>query len=267
MPKHTPQIPLATSREYAWQAHVNGTDAAEFHGDCTSPIDRALRGVGSPLLAALAQWKVDEDIDYADGYGLIGEFAPPNTRTVFVRVRCRKCEACLGYKRRLWTARAIYEVRQSMRTWFGTLTVGPERRLWAQMVADKRAVMARGESLSSLSSVERTRALAAVLAPEVTRWLKRVRKAARSDKLRYLLVTEAHSDGFPHFHLLLHERGQPVSKRTLEAKWLYGFSNWRLVPAGEIRQVGYVCKYIAKSAQTRVRASRHYGQSPIEYGQ
>ncbi|WP_324742999.1 hypothetical protein U8326_06245 [Tsuneonella sp. CC-YZS046] len=230
-----------------------------MHGDCLSPVDRALRGVGSVALARLGQWQDDDDLDYVEGHGMLGDFKEPATRTVYVRVRCRKCARCLAHKRRLWTARAMDEVRWSMRTWFGTLTVSPERRFQATMLADKRVSNTRCESLSSLSSVERTRAIARELQPEVTRWMKRVRKASRA-QLRYLLVCEPHKDEFPHFHLLLHERGQPVAKRTLEEKWSYGFSNFRLVPAGEVAHVGYVCKYISKSAMTRVRASRRYGQ-------
>lgn len=265
-PKPIPQIPYATATDYAWTAHLTGSDAAEFHGDCTAPVDIALRGVGSVALKRLTQWRDDPSVDYADGYGVVGEFNHPKTRSVYLRVRCRKCERCLAYKKRLWTARGIAEVRMSMRTWFGTLTVAPERRLWAQMVADKKCNLARREPLSKLTTVERTRAIAKELSPEVTRWLKRVRKASRSEGLRYLLVTEAHKDGFPHFHVLLHERGQPVGKRLLEEQWRYGFSQFRQIPTGEIDPVRYVCKYIAKSPLTRVRASRHYGQLQIGDG-
>lgn len=260
-----PQIPLASATEYAWQAHINGSDAAELHGDCSSPIDRALRGVGSIVLSNLAQLAANDNWDYLGRYGYTWvpgkepDFRPPKTRTITVRVRCRKCPECLRHKRRLWTARGIDEVRTSMRTWFGTLTVSPERRFQAKLMADKREALRGNGSLSSLTSVERTRAIASVLNPEVTRWLKRVRKQSGAN-LRYLLVCEPHKDGFPHFHLLLHERGQPVTKRVLESQWTYGHSHWRLVPTGEVAQVGYVCKYITKSAQTRIRASRHYGQ-------
>ena len=263
MAKPIPQIPLATARDYAFQAHIAGTDAFELHRDCLKPVDQPLWGVQSVLEARLKEFAENDNLDAAEMDGVRwtkGGFDRPKARLVWVRVRCRKCEKCLEWKRGMWTARAIHEVRQSMRTWFGTLTVGPERRLWAQMVADKYAVQTRNESLSGLTGVERTRAIARVLSPEVTKWLKRVRKAARSEGLRYLLVVEPHGDFFPHFHLLLHERGQPVGKRLLEEKWRYGFSQFRLIPTGEVKAVGYVCKYISKSAQTRVRASRLYGQ-------
>lgn len=161
-----PQIPMASAVEYAWQAHIAGSDAAELHGDCTSPIDRVLRGVGSIALSRLAQLAAIDDWDYADGYGWVPgkepEFRPPNTRSVTIRVRCRKCAECLAHKRRQWTARGIAEVRHSMRTWFGTLTVSPERRFQAKLMADKREGVRGNGSLSKLSSVERTRAIAAV---------------------------------------------------------------------------------------------------------
>ena len=184
----------------------------------------------------------------------------PQVMTAWVRVACRKCDECLRHKRRLWTARAIAETRNALRTWFGTLTVSPERRFQATMLAERKANLRRCERLADLTDLARTKAIAAELAPEVTRWLKRVRKQSAAP-LRYLLVVEAHADGFPHFHLVLHETSlTQVSKRTLEGQWHYGFSSWRLVPHGEMRQVTYVCKYLTKSAQTRVRASRHYGQ-------
>lgn len=263
MAQPVPQIPLSTAREYAFRGAVIGSDAAPLHGDCSDPVDRELRGV-APLykqrLAALA----DPFVDYADGYGWLPgrepRPEPPAVHTVYVRVRCRKCPECLRHKRRLWTARGIQEVRQSSRTWFGTLTVAPEYRFWAKAKAEQKAATSRRESWSTLTPSERTKAIAAQLSPEVTRWLKRVRKASGA-KLRYLLVVEAHDDGFPHMHLLLHETTDSrVSKRQLESQWRYGISHWRLIEAGNVGSVGYVCKYITKSAQTRIRASQKYGR-------
>lgn len=255
-----PQISLGSARDYAWRAYVAGSDAATYHGDCLKPVDRLLRGVQSLALAGVQSLQGD-DWDYADGYGWIGPapFGPPVTRTVAVRVRCRKCANCLRQKRRMWTARAIDELGRSMRTWFGTLTVSPERRFHAMMLADRAAQSLWNAPLSSASQVDRTKLIAKQLLPECTRWLKRVRKESKAP-LRYCLVAEAHKDGFPHFHLLLHERGQPVTKRALEGQWRYGISHFRLVPIGEVKHAFYVCKYISKSPQTRIRASRGYGQ-------
>lgn len=258
-----PAVPLGAARDYAWRAYVHGSDAAPFHGDCRSPVDRMLRGVESLALARLKDLAAN-DWDFADGYGWIGPspIGSPDTRTVAVRVRCRKCPECLAQKRRMWTARAIDEIGRSMRTWFGTLTVSPERRFHAMMLADRESARRWAAPLNAQSPQDRTKLIAAQLLPEVTRWLKRVRKNSGAP-LRYLLVAEAHKDGFPHFHLLLHERGHPVGKRALEGSWTYGISHFRLVPIGEVKQAAYVCKYIAKSPQTRIRASRRYGQEVI----
>lgn len=266
MPYRPPQVPLATARYHAFKAHSEGSDASNLAGNCSRPIDRELRGVQALLPKQLAAIRDDPFVDYADGYGWLPgrepRPAPPATHTVVVRVRCRKCPECLDQKRRQWTARGIQEVRQSPRTWFGTLTVAPEYRFWAKARAEATCEQRRSERWPALSPSEQTKALAAILMPEVTRWLKRVRKQSKA-RFRYLLVCEAHADGFPHFHLLLHELDQQVSKRLLEAQWKYGFSNWRLIPPGEVRQVGYVCKYLTKSAQTRIRASRNYGQPDL----
>ena len=268
MAQPVPQIPLQLARSYRYQAMLAGDTAANLAGKCLRPIDRPLRGVEVLLPKQLATIKDDPFVDwYEDGGKVVwlpgrAPFEPekPKVMTAWVRVACRKCEECLKHKRRLWTARAIAETRNALRTWFGTLTVSPERRFQAMMLAERKALNRRCERLDDLTSIERTKAIAAELAPEVTRWLKRVRFVSKAP-LRYLLVVEAHADGFPHFHLLLHETSlAQVSKRTLEDQWTYGFSSWRLVPVGDMRQVTYVCKYLTKSAQTRVRASRHYGQ-------
>src|SRR3546814_8298459 len=89
----------------------------------------------------------------------------------------------------------------------------------------------------------------------VRSWLKRVRSVT-GVPLRYLLVVEPHDDGFPHFHILMHEQDSPVRKALLEEQWRSGFSHWRLVKNEDPRSVYYACKYLTKSHQTRVRASR-----------
>lgn len=175
--------------------------------------------------------------------------------------RCRQCAACLQHRRQLWTARAVDEIAASSRTWFGTLTVRPEERVRLAYLAERTRLRAGGELLSSLDSSERFRVLADALGSEVTRWLKRVRSAAKQP-LRYLLVAEAHKSGDPHMHILVHEPAGPIAKRTLEDQWRIGFSHWRLV-GQEPGAATYVCKYLAKDALTRVRASQHYGQTQL----
>lgn len=269
MPKEVPQIPIQTARSYAYQALLSGADAAPMHAKCMMPRDIPLRGVEMLLTKQLATVRHDPFVDWYDDNGET-RWVPgrepdapenPKVMTAWVRIRCRKCEECLKHRRRLWTARAMAETKNALRTWFGTLTISPERRFQAMLKAERDAGTRRAESLDKLDSNERLRAITRQLSPEVTRWLKRVRQQSKA-MLRYLLVVEPHQDGFPHFHMVLHEQSlTPCSKRILEDQWSYGFSQWRLVPQGEMRQVTYVCKYLTKSAQTRVRASRHYGQA------
>lgn len=170
--------------------------------------------------------------------------------------RCRKCAGCMRHRRTLWVARAVDEISVSSRTWFGTLTVAPEWRYRIECLAEMR-LREGNEQIRSLAPAEQFQYLADFLGKEATRWLKRLRKKA---KLRYLLVFEAHKDGFPHIHLLLHEGSEALRKADLEAQWRYGFSNWRLVDQRDTRPAWYVSKYLTKSSLTRVRASQLYGQ-------
>lgn len=178
---------------------------------------------------------------------------------VELQARCRKCEGCLAHRRRLWTARAVDEIEASDRTWFGTLTVAPMQRFQLRVIAERKHLRRGGESLSSLEPSEQFKLLAGELGKEATKALKRLRKNTGA-RFRYLLVTEAHKSGDPHLHILIHEQDKPISKRQLEAVWKFGFSKWKLVDRDRGAAV-YVCKYLAKDALTRVRASLKYGQA------
>lgn len=271
MPRH--QVTFRAAAQARYDAMQHGSDAANYAADCEEPHVIELRGVGPLLMRQLATVKDDPFVDWYDtptGPQWVPHREPdapkpPRVLTGYAKVRCRKCSRCLHYKKRLWTAKAISEVRQSHRTWFGTLTINPDRRVWAKSVAAKACLQRRAEHWSSLNDHDRTVAIAGVLQPEVTRWLKRVRKESRTT-FRYLLVVEPHKDGFPHFHMLLHETGTAVVKRLLEAQWKYGFSKWNLIDPASIKEARYICKYIVKSAQTRLRASQHYGQLREELG-
>lgn len=76
-------------------------------------------------------------------------------------------------------------------------------------------------------------------------------------RLRFLLVYEAHKDGFPHLHALIHEQGEVVTKRELQKQWPYGFTT---VKVCDVATSHYVTKYLTKSVRARVRASQRYGQ-------
>jgi len=193
------------------------------------------------------------------------------TRSLFVdmAVPCRKCPGCRRAKQREWTARAIAELRRSARTWFVTFTFAPHN----QAAMAYRARIA-SPSWNLLSDSEQFHRVHLEAAREVTLFLKRLKKARNDElrrakdkrrvKLRYFYVVEPHKSGLPHYHMLLHEcwNGSPewveVTKRQIQAQWILGYSSAMLATKS---RAYYVCKYIAKDAQCRVRASLRYGQS------
>lgn len=194
--------------------------------------------------------------------GLPGYLEPDRSKLPLeVSTRCRKCPGCLEHRRRLWTARAVDEVKASSRTWFGTLTVRPEDRFRLRMIADVECHTRRQEPLSSQSDAEQFKLSCGPLHAEATKFLKRIR-AESCARLRYLLVTEKHKSGDAHLHILLHEQDVAIPKALLERQWRLGFSHWRLCDRDEKAAV-YACKYLAKEALTRVRASARYGQAHL----
>jgi hypothetical protein len=122
-----------------------------------------------------------------------------------------------------------------------------------------RATAARkGIDLETLTDEKQFVARNAEISKEITRYIKRVRHHSRAS-LRYLVVTEAHKSGDPHYHMLLHEVSQdePVRKAILKDCWDLGFTHHKLVE--NERHASYVCKYLSKSMSARVRASQRYG--------
>jgi len=230
-------------RDFKARTLLEGREPA---GDCLRPIDMSIRGAPDPTMVGLGK---EKDLPAIVNFS----------------ARCRKCETCLRHRQSLWTARAIAECGVSTRTWFGTLTVGPDRRVSALYRAQVTVARSSGERWAQLDTAEQFRYVVDVLSRDVTLYLKRIRKAS-GVRFRYLLVSEAHKDGFPHFHVLLHEHGSAIPKRCLDAHWRVGFSQWRLVGMGDKAQAGYVCKYLSKSALTRVRASQRYGQASVIAG-
>jgi len=171
--------------------------------------------------------------------------------------RCRKCEGCLEHRRRLWTARALEETNVARRTWFGTLTVRPEDRFRLKLKAEIRARKRGWEPLAEMAPSDAFKKVVDEHNREITLFFKRLRKESGAP-LRYLLVTEKHKSGDPHFHCLVHEASVPVRKELLERQWPLGFSSWRLVR--DAKSAFYVCKYLSKDNETRVRASVRYGR-------
>lgn len=222
------------------------------------------------------------------------------SRVLELDVRCRRCHACLEHRKLYWRALARNEIASSARTWFGTLTVCPD----AQVQAQYRATLRLGKAGIKWAELDHEIQFAervAELTPEITRWLKRVRKNASVDlrqkarsadlcsasrgqrcachrlhdyqvPLRYLLVVEEHlgggaHHGLPHFHLLIHEPDEafPVRKDMMQSQWRLGFAHFKLVPNARddgYKFANYVTKYLTKSILCRARASLKYGQSP-----
>lgn len=208
-------------------------------GDCTAPVHREITGrpEGQP------KWH---------------EWEPGKRGTLILdlQVRCRQCESCLRARARHWALRAKSEIDAVARTWFGTLTLRPDRQNYYLNLA--RASYARsGDDLDRQPEEVIFRERAAAIGLEVTRYLKRVRKNSGA-RLRYVLVFEAHKSGDPHLHMLVHEVGGVVTYRHLSDAWTEGFTKWKLADTGASR---YVTKYLSKSMLARVRASVRYGES------
>lgn len=164
----------------------------------------------------------------------------------------------------MWAGRAALEFAQSWRTWLGTLTFAPHER-YRVLAAVRLRLAVEGVSFDALSEGERFRELAAELWPHLRNMVKRLRFAGM--ELRYLVACEPHRDGFPHFHVLLHEQRHHagVGRRQIEAQWRDGQSGVALGHASfklvrDVDGARYACKYLGKTATDRVRASQHYGQ-------
>jgi len=154
---------------------------------------------------------------------------------------CRKCPTCLKNRSRLWAGLMRKEILSSNRTWMATFTINPHWRFMFSL---------RSGSTDYLASYGE-------ISKEITKYLKRLRKAGF--KYRYVLVAEAHKDGYPHLHALIHEVSTPIPKSRLQSEWTFGFTTFKLITSNAA--TFYVAKYLAKDARTRIRASQRYGQS------
>lgn len=213
----------------------------DVSGDCQSPLDRVSRAR-----------------PYTD--------APGHRQTgleVRMVVRCRKCDRCRQIRRRVWSARARAEVQQSARTWFGTLTLRPEEQ-YKFLARARKLADARIEKFDGLPYWQQFELRHRAICPELTNYLKRVRKVSGAS-IRYLLVAEAHKSGAPHYHLLVHEPNpeEQVKHAQLSEQWKLGFSQWKLIT--EPSRAVYLCKYLSKSSAARVRASLRYGRNDDRY--
>lgn len=69
-------------------------------------------------------------------------------------------------------------------------------------------------------------------------------------------MIEAHKDGTPHVHMLLHEAGSRILYDHLWPCWWQGFFHAKLA---DEKSAYYVTKYVAKDLNHRIRASARYG--------
>jgi len=195
--------------------------------DCEKPYHRSIEGRLSKTL------DLDESlrsltVENGDIRGL--------PLAIYLQLRCRKCDACKRAKRNSWSYRAKYEVANSTRNWFVTLTLGHFFR--ANIPMENRLI-----EMQKL----------------VTKYFKRLRKNTGA-KFRYLCVFELHKDGTPHAHLLLHDTDERLRHKTITNTWLAGFSQAKLIELDTAQKaVYYVVKYLVKDNQTRIRSSLHYG--------
>lgn len=208
-------------------------------GDCEAPVDVIIEG--RPYSTHMRGYEYE-----------------PGKRGILVtelEVRCRSCNPCLRARARHWAARANVEYGRAPRSWFSTMTVSPEYRQRMLWLAQVRAADV-GSDFEALSDNDRFTTLCWGVGRELQRWLKRVRKQSAS-RLRYVAVFERHKDGFPHVHAILHETVGGVTERILRNQWSYGHS--KHVLARSSAACHYVCKYLAKSKEARIRASLRYG--------
>lgn len=234
------------------------------HSEVATLIGTALSAGGRMVARTICEWDVSNGCSNPVLMEFVGR--PPaqegekmvmiaaGTKTTLrldMYVACRKCAVCIRRRRRLWTVRAAAEISQANRTWFTTLTLQPARLFLAETVAKTRDI-----GYDERSQDEQDRARFAVVAEEIQRFLKRIRKNSKA-KLRYLCVQELHKSGQPHYHLLIHEVEGTLTKAVLQAAWRWGFSQAKLT---DPRTAIYVCKYLSKSEGARVRASLGYGR-------
>ncbi len=229
-------------------AIANGGDRPRFAtirkdvaGNCQSPLYREYYGA-EQILSSLDGRRTTKR-------GVV--------MTVELDIRCRKCEPCLRSRAAHWRFKCQNELSTAPRSWFVTLTFRPESQYRAKCAANLR-LLARSTTWEETTEDEKFRLVAEELGKEVTRYLKRLRKA--DARIRYCLVVEAHKTGLPHFHMLLHEVSEdhPVRHKLLADKWTSGFMNAKLT-SSDSRVAFYVTKYLTKSARARIRASADYG--------
>lgn len=144
----------------------------------------------------------------------------------------------------------LVETANAPRTWFVTWTLNPafQRKMDEMCEARHGTVDQKGR----LDICREWHQLA----------FKRLRRKLDAvARLRFVAVVEWHQSGYPHIHMLVHA---PVTSRQFKGSWQHGFEDIRLVSDDASR---YLTKYVLKGQDTKVWASKHYGQlSPATDG-
>lgn len=169
---------------------------------------------------------------------------------------CRQCGKCRLIRKWQWEMRMKYETTISERTWFVTLTLSAKAR--ADM--NRQVAIRANNDRVLLRERERWQYQDEVMYDWVRDYLKRCRyhfEAWGGARLRFVSVSEAHKDGTPHMHLLMHTKANITYRLLRRAKWGHGFVDARLADAETSE---YLTKYLTKQAG-RVRASQWYGDS------
>lgn len=198
--------------------HANGVVRWEVNsaGECAAPVVAHFRGVALPLPRSRMPIGVREYL-------------------VTCLRRCRQCEWCKMMRSSHWAHRAATEFGRSPATWLGTITLSPFHHAVIDARVAKRAHKSPGcPWLTEWSAKDRFRARAQLMGVEISKWLKRIRKAERQRRkdaaapylwtedarycvvpceFKYLLVAEEHKSertstdmvGRPHYHILIHE--------------------------------------------------------------
>jgi hypothetical protein len=237
----------------------------DIAGSCTAPVEITLCGRPEgrknrklaygfdPVFAAKRlKWCIENRSDAWIGSG---EKLP-----IFVDIstKCRKCEACMNSKRLMWKHRAQRETSAAERTWFATLTVAPQHQYAFKLKTITR-LKANGVDFDSLDSNEQHKQLCKSIGEDITKFFKRLRRNT-GGAIKYLLVSEQHKSGLPHFHALIHDIHPTirVTKRDLEREWTLGFTKFKLVDYSP-KAIHYVTKYVSKDLACRIRSSLRYG--------
>ena len=173
---------------------------------------------------------------------------------IFMRAPCRKCDKCLQFRQLQWAERIGRELPLYDRTWFIVLTFDPVHL--AGVIAESYS---QPDYLTDAQKVERA------AYEHVKLYLKRLRKSG--GRFRYVAIPEYGSaEGRLHYHMLLHEVSEPITKRTIQGQWRSRISYAKLVKTkgGSFQAAAlYISKYLTKEL-TRIRASQKYGKEKID---